>query len=134
MWHPRPVTPDVIEDDESIGFDEVERRHVRHVVGISDFDWVRAGAPSPRNLLLVPLAEALATVSITQVPAITRIVQPSLAAFVAHPFGLTLGADDVDTHDAVLSEATRVHPAGTIVPLPFRWPDDLRRRQLSKQR
>lgn len=76
--------------------------------------------------------------SITQVPGITRIVQPSLAAFVAHPFGLTLGAvDDDETHDAVLravlGEAERPHPPGTIVSLPFRWPDDLRRRQLRKE-
>lgn len=92
------------------------------------------------GLLQRGLDEAgIATVSITQVPAITRIVQPSLAAFVAHPFGLTLGAvNDVETHDAVLravlAEAARAHPAGTIVPLPFRWPDDLRVRQLRKER
>jgi hypothetical protein len=91
------------------------------------------------GLLQRGLDEAgIATVSITQVPAITRIVQPSLAAFVAHPFGLTLGAvDDVETHDAVLravlAEAARPHPAGTIVLLPFRWPDDLRGRQLRKE-
>jgi hypothetical protein len=80
----------------------------------------------------------VATVSITQVPEITRLAQPSLACFVAHPFGLTLGAvGDDSMHDAVLravlAEATQPHPAGTIVPLPFRWPDDLRRRQLLKQ-
>ena len=80
----------------------------------------------------------MATVSITQVPEITRLVQPSLACFVAHPFGLTLGAvGDDATHDAVLravlTEAAEPHPAGTIVPLPFRWPDDLRRRQLRKE-
>jgi hypothetical protein len=90
------------------------------------------------GLLQRGLDEAgIATVSITQVPSITRIVRPSLAAFVAHPFGLTLGAmGDDATHDAVLQavldEATKDHPAGTIVPLPFRWPDDLRRRQLRK--
>ena len=71
-------------------------------------------------------------------PAITRIVAPSLAAFVAHPFGLTLGAvGDDETHDAVLravlEEAVQPHPAGTIVPLPFRWPDEMRLRQLRKQ-
>lgn len=80
----------------------------------------------------------MATVSITQVPEITRLVQPSLACFVAHPFGLTLGAVGDDTaHDSilrsVLTEAAAPHPAGTIVPLPFRWPDDLRARQLRKQ-
>lgn len=76
--------------------------------------------------------------SITQVPEITRMVKPSLACFVAHPFGLTLGAPgDAATHRAVLirvlQEATRPHPAGTIVELPFRWPDDLRERQLRKE-
>ena len=92
------------------------------------------------GLLQRGLDEAgIATVSITQVPAITRIVQPPLAAFVAHPFCLTPGAvDDVETHDAVLqavlAEAARPHTAGTIVPLPFRWPDDLRGRQLRKER
>lgn len=80
----------------------------------------------------------MATVSITQVPEITRIVQPSLACFVAHPFGLTLGAvGDDATHDAVLravlAAAAAPHPAGTILPLPFSWPDDLRSRQLRKQ-
>lgn len=78
------------------------------------------------------------TVSITQVPAITRQVRPSLACFVAHPFGLTLGpVGDRETHlrvlRAVLSEAERDHEAGTIVPLPFAWPGDLRARQLAKQ-
>ncbi|MBW3613872.1 MAG: hypothetical protein KY439_00990 [Actinobacteria bacterium] len=80
----------------------------------------------------------VATVSITQVPGITRLVKPSLACFVAHPFGLTLGAvGDHAMHDAVLravlAEAPEPHPAGTIVAMPFRWPDDLRARQLRKQ-
>lgn len=75
--------------------------------------------------------------SITQIPSITRIVKPSLACFVAHPFGLTLGAvGDHAAHDAilrdVLEEATRPHAAGTIVAFPYAWPDDLRARQLSK--
>jgi hypothetical protein len=76
-------------------------------------------------------------VSITQVPAITRLVRPSLSCFVANPFGLTLGAvGDARTHDrllrAVLAEAERPHPAGTIQPLPFRLAGDLRARQLRK--
>jgi hypothetical protein len=79
----------------------------------------------------------MATVSITLVPSVVRHAAPSLACFVAHPFGLTLGAPGDDaTHQAVLhavlAEATRPHPAGSIVPLPFRWPDDLRARQLRK--
>jgi len=79
----------------------------------------------------------LATVSITQVPEITALVKPSLAAFVAHPFGLTLGAvADKNTQRAVirrcLAESTQEHPAGTILDLGFRWPDDLRERQLRK--
>jgi hypothetical protein len=80
----------------------------------------------------------VATVSITQAASITRHAHPSLAVFVAHPFGLTLGAPGDDaTHLAVartaLDEAERGHPAGTIVATRFRWPDDLRARQLHKQ-
>lgn len=80
----------------------------------------------------------MATVSITLVPSVVRLSAPSLACFVAHPFGLTLGAPGDDaTHEAVLhsvlAETTRPHTAGSIVPLPFRWPDDLRARQLRKE-
>jgi hypothetical protein len=77
--------------------------------------------------------------SITQVPEITALVKPSLAAFVAMPFGLTLGAPgDAAMHErilrAVLAEAEREHSPGSIVPLPFRWDgDDLRARQLRKE-
>ena len=78
------------------------------------------------------------TVSITQAPSITRHARPSLAVFVAHPFGLTFGAPgDQATHEAVvravLAEAERDHPAGTIVPTEFGWHDDLRARQLRKE-
>jgi hypothetical protein len=80
----------------------------------------------------------MATVSITLVPSVICHAAPSLACFVAHPFGLTLGAPGDDaTHEAVLSavlaEATRPHRAGSVVSLPFRWPDDLRARQLRKE-
>ena len=56
----------------------------------------------------------------------------------AHPFGLTLGAvGDDATHEAVaravLAEAERGHPAGAVVAAGFRWPNDLRARQLRKQ-
>lgn len=90
------------------------------------------------GLLQRGLDEAgLSTVSITQVPAITRLIRPSLACFVANPFGLTLGAvGDARTHDrvlrAVLTEAGRPHPPGTIHTLPFRLGGDLRARQLRK--
>jgi hypothetical protein len=90
------------------------------------------------GLLQRGLDEAgLSTVSITQVPSITRLVRPSLACFVANPFGLTLGAvGDARTHDrllrAVLREAEQPHPAGTIQPMPFRLSGDLRARQLRK--
>jgi hypothetical protein len=78
------------------------------------------------------------TVSVTQVPSITRISKPSLACFVAHPFGLTLGqVGDQRLHESILREvleaATGTHPAGSIVPLDHRWPDDLRTRQLRKK-
>lgn len=76
--------------------------------------------------------------SITQVPEITRLVRPSLACFVAHPFGLTLGAvGDKRAQRRVLErclrEAAGSHPAGAIVDLGFAWPDDLRTRQLRKE-
>lgn len=81
----------------------------------------------------------LATVSLTLVPEITGLARPSLACFVGHPFGLTLGdLDDKATQRAVLEaclrEATSPHPPGTIVDLGFRWTkDDLRERQLRKE-
>jgi hypothetical protein len=81
----------------------------------------------------------MATVSITLVPEITEMVRPSLSCFVRMPFGLTLGdVGDSATHEAilgaVLAQAEVDHPAGAIVPLPFRWDrDDLRARQLRKQ-
>lgn len=81
----------------------------------------------------------LATVSLTQVREITELVRPSLACFVEHPFGLTLGdIGDKVTQRAVLerclSEATIPHPEGTIVDLGIRWEkDDLRARQLRKE-
>jgi hypothetical protein len=59
--------------------------------------------------------------------------------FVAMPFGLPLGdVDDTAMHEAIVSatlaEAERDHPAGSNVPLPFRWDrDDLRARQLRKE-
>lgn len=80
----------------------------------------------------------MATISITLAPSVTRHSAPSFTCFVAHPFGLTMGAPgDAATHQAVLqavlAEAEQDHPSGTIVTLPFRWPDDLRARQLRKQ-
>ncbi len=81
----------------------------------------------------------LATVSLSLVREITELSRPSLACFVEHPFGLTLGAvGDKATQravvDACLREALRPHAAGTIVDLGFRWDtDDLRARQLRKE-
>ncbi len=78
----------------------------------------------------------LATVSLTLSREITELSKPSLACFVEHPFGLTLGepGDRVTQRaivEAALAEATRAHPAGTIVDLGFKWEkDDLRERQL----
>lgn len=65
-------------------------------------------------------------------------MRPSLSCFVAHPFGLTLGpVGDTRTHRdvlrAVLAEAERDHQPGAIVPMRFRWPNDLRARQLRKE-
>lgn len=81
----------------------------------------------------------LSTVSITLAPDITRLAKPSLACFVAHPFGLPCGGvGDKVTQRAVvgacLREAALDQEAGTIVDLGFRWPDDLRERQLRSPR
>ena len=67
-----------------------------------------------------------------------RLVRPSLPCFVAHPFGLKLGAvaDKAVQRQVVercLQEAERSHLAGTIVDLGCTWPDDLRDRQLRKE-
>lgn len=84
-------------------------------------------------------AAGVPTVSITQVPEITAMVKPSLACFVATPFGLVLGdVGDSATHEAVvraaLQAAYQPHAAGDIVDLGVRWTrDDLRARQLRKQ-
>lgn len=43
--------------DDSRGFAEVERRHLR-AEWLADFEWMRFAAPSPRNPLRVPLGEA----------------------------------------------------------------------------
>jgi hypothetical protein len=78
-------------------------------------------------------------VSVTQVREITELSRPSLACLVEHPFGLTLGdIGDKATQRAVLEarlrEATRPHPASTIIETSIRWErDDLRERQLHKQ-
>jgi hypothetical protein len=81
----------------------------------------------------------LPTVSMTLAPEITRLAKPSLACFVAHPFGLSCGGvGDKETQRAVvgacLREAALDHEPGTIVDLGFRWPDDLRERQLKSPR
>ncbi|MEX2586707.1 MAG: glycine/sarcosine/betaine reductase selenoprotein B family protein [Actinomycetota bacterium] len=48
-------------DDDSGGFDGVERTHVRNVVGVEDFEWVSFGEPSVRVPLSVPLSQARVT-------------------------------------------------------------------------
>lgn len=41
--------------DDSAGFADLERNHVRTKVGVPDFDWVPFDTPSPRNPLPLPL-------------------------------------------------------------------------------
>lgn len=48
-------------EDDSAHFADVERTFIRDVVGIEDFEWLTFDAPSPRNPLPVPLAEARVT-------------------------------------------------------------------------
>lgn len=47
--------------DDSADFADVERRFVREVVGVADFEWVTFDEPSPRIPLAVPLSEATVT-------------------------------------------------------------------------
>ena len=77
----------------------------------------------------------LATVSLTLVRELTELGKPSLACFVEHPFGLTIGAvGDKEGQrrlvEAVLDEAAKPHPAGTIIDLGSRLDPELRERQL----
>lgn len=48
-------------EDDSAGFDGVERAHVRNVVGVEDFEWVSFAEPSMRVPLPVPLSQARVT-------------------------------------------------------------------------
>ncbi len=81
----------------------------------------------------------LSTLSLSQVVEITAIIKPSRALFVAHPFGLTFGGvDDGTTQravvEAMLDAAATMSESG-IRDSGFVWnQDDLRRRQLRKQR
>lgn len=81
----------------------------------------------------------ISTISLTLVKEITRLVKPSRALFIRHPFGLTLGdIGDKTTHEAVFRDCLRYAeeelPRGTIVDLPYVWTkDDLRERQLRKE-
>ncbi|HZL98078.1 MAG TPA: hypothetical protein VFB91_05165 [Terriglobales bacterium] len=80
----------------------------------------------------------LPTVSLSLVREMTSLVKPSKALFIEHPFGLTLGGiGEKEIHRAVLRDCLRYAaetlPAGAIVDLPYRWPDDLRERQLRKE-
>lgn len=83
--------------------------------------------------------EGLSTMSLTLSASITRLVKPSRALLVEHPFGLTMGdLHDGTTHIAVLEEmlsaAERIERAGALEALPFEWTkDDLRARQLRKE-
>lgn len=48
-------------EDDSTGFSDVERAHVREVVGVKDFEWVRFDEPSVRVPLDLPLSQARIT-------------------------------------------------------------------------
>ncbi|NOY53367.1 MAG: hypothetical protein GXP58_07060 [Deltaproteobacteria bacterium] len=81
----------------------------------------------------------LCTVSISLVREITLQVKPSLALYLRHPFGLTLGdVGDSITHENILLDCLRYAaeklPAGTVIDLPYVWTkDDLRERQRRKE-
>lgn len=81
----------------------------------------------------------LATMSLTLSASITRLVLPSRALLIEHPFGLTMGdLHDAEAHTAVLAAmleaAERIREPGTVAALPVEWTkDDLRARQLRKE-
>lgn len=81
----------------------------------------------------------LPTISLTMIASITRLIRPSRALLIEHPFGLTMGdVGDRETQSAVLQEmlsaVERITTPGTIEALPFEWTkDDLRSRQLRKE-
>ena len=83
--------------------------------------------------------QGLATISLTLAASITRLVKPSRALMIEHPFGLTMGdLNDRDTQTAVLVEmlkgAERITHPGALEALPFEWTkDDLRAWQLRKK-
>lgn len=81
----------------------------------------------------------LTTISLTMIASITRLIMPSRALLIEHPFGLTMGdVGDHETQSAVLAEmlsaAERITTPGVIDALPFEWTkDDQRARQLRKE-
>lgn len=82
----------------------------------------------------------LTTVSLTTLREYTEFVKPSLAAYVEHPFGFTLGdvkdeKTQMDILKTVLNLTTENHEPGAIIDLPYRWTrDNLREMQLQKLR
>lgn len=81
----------------------------------------------------------IAAISLTLVKEMTRLVKPSRALYVQHPFGLTLGdVGDATTQSNILRDclmhAEQEQVPGTIIDLPYRWEkDDLRERQRRKE-
>ncbi len=81
----------------------------------------------------------LPTISLTLVKEITRLVKPSRALFVEHPFGFTFGniGDRILQRQILvdcLKAAEQITTPGTIVDLPYRWTqDNLRHLQLQKK-
>ncbi len=72
--------------------------------------------------------EGLPTVSLTSAIDITERIRPPRAAFLNYPLGNPAGAPgDVEGQKRVLREVLglveTVREPGTIVELPFRWPD-----------
>lgn len=103
-------------DDDSTEFAEVERRFVREVVGVADFEWVSFEHPSPRNPLPVPLSEATVTLVSTagaHLPSEPPLGAGGHAALVPSDADVQLSHVGYDTERA-MEDLNVVYPVQTL--------------------
>lgn len=106
-------------EDDSAGFDGVERGHVRNVVGVENFEWVSFTEPSMRASLAVPLSQARVTLISTA--GAHEAGKPALgpgghAALIPVDADIELTHDGYDT-DRASSDPEVVYPVRTLCAL-----------------